>query len=253
MSLLSAQDSHLPNSWSKNECSNIKLLRSVHWLAMCHAKSLKGFWEFQHSAEIKPVSPDWFLQVLLASTNDHEFVSIYQNILLRFTDYIDQIRTWTDFCLQDFDWIAQVESQGQTRYTRVLDLKPVTLLHLTSIGVKLFSLHTFFPQCSMTWIRLLVSNTANDWLVSEADYSKNLEIENQSLNILCMQFSTWPSKHLVSFATNMAANFGYDHFRIIIETTSNFQAFASACSNLKWLCCSIGIWTDTHFTDRSKF
>ena len=203
MSLLSAQDSHLPNSWSKNECSNIKLLRSVHWLAMCHAKSLKGFWEFQHSAEIKPVSPDWFLQVLLASTNDHEFVSIYQNILLRFTDYIDQIRTWTDFCLQDFDWIAQVESQGQTRYTRVLDLKPVTLLHLTSIGVKLFSLHTFFPQCSMTWIRLLVSNTANDWLVSEADYSKNLEIENQSLNILCMQFSTWPSKHLVSFATNM--------------------------------------------------
>ena len=91
MSLLSAQDSHLLNSWSKKECSNIKLLRSVHWLAMWLAKSLKGFWEFQHPAEIKPVSPDWFRQVLLASTNDHEVVSIYQKKWSTKKWYITQI------------------------------------------------------------------------------------------------------------------------------------------------------------------
>ena len=102
------------------------------------------------------------------------------------------------------------------------------------------------------WLPLLEINLLIPWHGTGAPAGK---VESSAHTSVCCTVCTLPTlAHCAlcaQHAYNMAANFGYNHFRIIIVTTSNFQAFA--CSNLKWLCCSVGIWKDTHFTDRSKF
>ena len=90
------------------EHSNIKAGASVHWLGQCHTKWLRGCSKFQNSAPIDPIYIIWLV--------------IFHKIELI-------------FCMQNCHcWIALVEYQDKTRYTRILDCKPfidIYLSHLT--------------------------------------------------------------------------------------------------------------------------
>ena len=127
----------LTKSKKKNyrECSNLKACLSVHWWAQCHLKWPRGCKDTQITSGIKPSLPThWKLPFDL---NLKPF-----------------------FCLQDYSsLIAQVEYQGQTRYTwyytAILGCKAliVTSCHIPQrfyimIDWKwnIFTLHNF---CSM--------------------------------------------------------------------------------------------------------
>ena len=115
LTTLLARDRHWrkPRRRKLKRAQQHKKRASVHWGAasQCHA---------QHSLGIEPMSPD---SLLLALTT---------NPLVRFDCWKKTVhdssyfatRNWF-FCVQDCrTWIFQVEFQGQTRNTRILERKP---------------------------------------------------------------------------------------------------------------------------------
>ena len=95
-----------------------KALVSVHRRAWCRAKWQRLDRVFQHSSEIKPMTPDCLLLTLTSKPSTaanacHWFVSIA----------VSQFATCNQFvCIQDCcAWIFQVEYQGQERIPEFLN------------------------------------------------------------------------------------------------------------------------------------
>ena len=171
--------------------------------------------------------------------------------------------------------IAQVEYQGQTRYTRILGHKPLIdlAIHLIAfniiglIGVEIFSLRSILAQCSSwhraahwpwkgelrTWnlgqifeIKLwMVVQYHIGWLFTAADCSKNLNIENRSSSCQRWSLHGFQILHFICYL------FGRKLWLLLIQNHARhcFQAFVR--HHLKWLCSAIRIWADTLLMDRS--
>ena len=86
----------------------------LHWHAQCHTKWPWGCREFQLSARINPMSLASLLSLL--SNEWHAGKKVYD---------LSHLNHEPIFCMLDCpSQIAQVEYQGQTLYTRVLECKP---------------------------------------------------------------------------------------------------------------------------------
>ena len=121
---LSARGNHLRNPRKKNwERSKIKSARvsalDGQWRAQCHAKWPRRDEGVQLSSGIEPKSPDSLKLTLI----NKSFVSIARKKRYdsSFFATCNQF-----FCVQDCpSRIVQVECQGQTRNTRILERKPL--------------------------------------------------------------------------------------------------------------------------------
>ena len=90
----------------------------MHWLAQCHAKWPRRCRLFQHSWEIEPMSPDSLLLALTTKPSQFEKKNYIPLVVFRHLQPI--------FCVQDCcTQIFQVEYQGETRYTRIFERKPL--------------------------------------------------------------------------------------------------------------------------------
>ena len=126
----------------------------VHWLAQYPADWQRGCRKFQCPAKIESRLPD---SLWLALTTDREpWVR---------SDPLKKMSIWLVifcnleliFCMQYcHSWIAQVEYQGQTQYTRILDSKPFTDT-CCHIGNRLELKYLYFAQF------LLNAHWAADW------------------------------------------------------------------------------------------
>ena len=100
--------------------------------------------------------------------------------------------------------------------------------------------------------QLMVGQYHSRWWFSEADFSKFFSIDTLSLPSQCrsLQWVCMAFRHCFSFATFFFSKFGCKlclQF-IVIDARDHFQVFEHRY--LMWLCCLIGIWTDSHFLDR---
>ena len=200
----------------------------MHWLAQClePAKWPKGSKEFQHPPRIEPKLPD-SLEITLTT---EPWVCI--NLLKK--NRIWLVIFWVMDCCS---WIAQVEYQGHTLYTRILEAN-LWSVHLITFNIdwswNIFILHNF---CSMlikqvidlkkwelrTWnlgqiskIKWwMVGQQHSKWLYTKANCSKNLKIENWSLSCQRWSLHYMAFKHHISLVTNLAANFDCNRFRIM--------------------------------------
>ena len=170
------------------------------------------------------------------------------------------------FCVQECrSGIVQVENQGQTRYTRILD-------HNTFIGTSYRTerrLELKFKICSIlieqlngfrkarschweliTWNLGQIFEIKNSsWLFTKAECSKNLRIKNRSSSCQCWTFLVTTS--LWNIAFHLQPIWLQTLVTIASESCRHrFQAFARR--HLKLLCCSIRIWADALFSDISS-
>ena len=126
---------------------------SQHRRAQCHGKWQRSCRGFRHPVEVKPMSPDYLRLALTTKPWFHIE-------LMKKTVYESEssfLATWNCFFAhrnrQDYrSRNAQVEYQGQARYTRILECKPLIntsyrIRHrLDSLELKYFTSHNF---CSL--------------------------------------------------------------------------------------------------------
>ena len=160
---LSAWDSHWlnPTKQYDRECSNIKECVSVHWCAKCHAKrpsqAAKGLQKLKHHVVIEPISP--YLAIGLYKSFGREKMYLTGHVQQTWTYFLVQ-QPWTFFWVHNCcSEIAQVEYQGQTQHTRILDSKPIIWI-CCCIGHRLEFKYSaqFFAQCSSS-----SSSTSQKW------------------------------------------------------------------------------------------
>ena len=105
---------------------------SPHWLAQCHAKWLRRCTAFQNTSGIKPRLPDAVLLTLTTKPLvriNYSKKTIYE-LWVELSNFTMSCRISPPatyfFCIQDCSsQIVQVEYQGQTRNTRILERKPL--------------------------------------------------------------------------------------------------------------------------------
>ena len=146
------------------------------------------------------------------------------------------------------DWRAWI-AQGRTRYTRILDSKPfIDTCYLIEHRLELKYFH--FAQFILNphraahrrkvsfcedWelnISDISSRSSYGWLFSNTvDDSLQRQITKKSSNpksklVLSMLVTVLAFEHNISFATDFAANFGYDRFRIMPDIVSKLLCAA---------------------------
>ena len=122
---------------------------SVHWRAQCQAKWPRRVRAFQHLSGIEPMSPD-SLQLTLTTKSlvhiKYLKTTIYESSYFATCNWF--------FCIQDCcSGIVQVEYQGRTRNTRILERKPLIntsycILH--RLGLKYFHYAQFLLNAHQT-------------------------------------------------------------------------------------------------------
>ena len=120
----------------------------MHWWAQCHAKWPTRGRAFMHSSRIEPKSQN---SLRLTLTTKALVRIIYSKNSVYDSSYFATFNRF--FCVQDCrSRIVQVEYQGQTRNSRILERKPLinASLHLIAFNID-WSWNIFFSHnfCSM--------------------------------------------------------------------------------------------------------
>ena len=153
---------------------------SPHWLAQCHAKWLRRCTAFQNTSGIKPRLPDAVLLTLTTKPLvriNYSKKTIYE-LWVELSNFTMSCRISPPatyfFCIQDCSsQIVQVEYQGQTRNTRILERKPlIDTSYCIRHRLEIFSLRTIFAQCSSS-----SSSTSKKWELITWNLGQIFEIE----------------------------------------------------------------------------
>ena len=195
----------------------------MHWRAQCHTKWQMQGRRFQHSSGIEPMSPDSLLPVLTTKP----LVCINGSKKTVHDPSYFATCNWF-FCRQGCHTrIFQVEYHGQTRNTRILERKPLIRVDISYCIRHRLELKYFTSYCSHKFCSMLIKQLINLEKVG-TDNLKISKIEARPVNAgHYMAF-----KHLISFATDLAANFGCDRIGITPDIVSKLlrAAIWSRCA-----------------------
>ena len=204
----------------------------MHWLAQCHAKWPRS---------VKEVAPWWnqthvtdSFQLALTTKSKVHTDSPKKQCM---THHILKPICFMQHCLFLDCW-------------RILVCKPFIDIryHIGHrLELKYFHFAHFFfkgPLSSSSTSEQWELRTWNlDKLLTKADCSKNLQIENRSSSCQCWSLNGFQTSHFI------CNQFGCKLWLLLVQNHARHRFQAFALCHLKSLCCAIRIWADALYLD----
>ena len=239
------------------ELSNINV--SMHWLAQCQAKWQQGCRRFQHPVEIEPKQP--YSLFITLTTKPSFCVSRHKKLYnLKCSATCKAATAFLHAGLSFSYCSGWIKARHEIPEALIAHL---WLIHSNTFDIDLiWNIFTLQNFCSLlieqlinlekwelrTWNlgqpgRSFISSYG--WLaLTTADdcLQRQIAQKNSNLLVLSTLVTYMAFKHSISFATNLAANFGCHGFRIIPDIISKLF-----CSTM-WSQCVASVWFESEQT-----